>query len=861
MKKRAILSLLLLSLIPFTIILGFHLIHIPTFPTLEKLSHYLSRLEKAKNHYLENGEFRRRIWLDAEPWQLEILGKSIPISVPSCWNSIPGLGHYQGKAKYVYPLPELKNDKRKFLCFRAVSYFSKVALVAYDENSGLIGEFLIGEHHGAYTPFEFEITNSLKEIYQLNPAKLVLSAKVDNRLSRKTLPGKYPGWKHIGGIYQEVYLEERSQVFIKEAQIIAEPDGHIGELLLEIKLDNAFQEKRDFEVEIEFSGLKEKWIKRMPFQLSGEKEFELSFQEKIYGIKPWSPEKPALYGLFIRLFERFPSGHNLVDQQEYQIGFRRISVEGNQIYLNGERIKIKGISRHHFYPFYYQSVPKELIEEDFKKIKELGANLVRLGHYPNHPYVLKICDELGLLVWEEIPAWGKLGLDYGAKEVIESAQAQIKEMLLRDRNHPSLVLVGLANEIPSNRESGGKFIKELAEFSRPLLSGQLLSITSDRFEKDRAVKYIDLIGFNCYFGWYGGKIDQLNDKIRVLTKAFPDKPILISEYGADAVLGRHGAIGDIWTEENQARFLEASYKIIETAPGIAGGIIWLFADYPDPIRVFNPEAFVNQKGLLDQDRKEKLGFQVARSLYLGLPISYYARSQLFPRIRDGALSSLVIMLFLFGLFSPIPERWVLIIPSIRLPGRLLKRAILIIAFQTLIYELIFRGYLSHQPFALPISFSYPSMKLLQVIFNSHFRFLFIFFGLLWLWGLMSQFFLLFNPDKFQRHPFELSLGIGDPFALIFPYPLVAFFPVLVCLSLNLPNLVLSGGFQNQFTTLPWLFFQVGYFLLLGFGLIKIILVLAKGLGVSWLKACLVVIFYSILIYLILAIWGIMLVLF
>ena len=861
MKKRAILSLLFLSLIPFTIILGFHLIYLPGFPQSEKISRYLRQSEKAKNHYLENGEFRSRTWLDAEHWQLEILGKSIPVSVPSCWNSIPGLEHYQGKAKYLYPLPEWKNNKRKFLCFRAVSYFSKVSLVAYDENSGLIEEILIGEHQGAYTPFEFEITNRLKEIELLNPTQLVLSVEVDNRLSRKTLPGKYQGWKHIGGIYQEVYLEERGQIFIKEVKITAEPDFRVGKLGLEIKLDNAFQQKGNFGLEIEVSGLKEKWIKRKPFKLSGEQEFGLSFQERIYGVKPWSPEKPALYGLFIRIFEQTPSGDNLIDQQEYRIGFRRIWAEGNQIYLNGQRIKIKGISRHHFYPFYYQSIPKELIEEDFRKIKELGANLVRLGHYPNHPFVLKVCDELGLLVWEEIPAWGKLSPDYGSEQVIELAKSQLKEMLIRDRNHPSLVLIGLANEIPSNSETGEKFIKELAEFSRPLLSGQLLTIASDQFERDQAVKYIDLIGFNCYFGWYGGKIDQLKTKLNLIRKTFPAKTILVSEYGADAVLGRHGAIGDIWTEENQVRFLEASYKIIENIPEIAGGIIWLFADYPDPIRVFNPEPFVNQKGLLDQNRKEKLGFQIARSLYLGLPISYYARSQLFPRIRDGALSSLVIMMFLFGLFSPIPERWVLIIPSIRLPGKLLKRAIRIIAFQTLIYELIFRGYLSHQPLALPISFSYPSMKLLEFIFNSDFRFLFIFFGLLWLWCLMSQFFLLFNLDKFQRHPFELSLGIGDPFSLIFPYPLVAFFPILVCLSLNLPNLVLSRSFQNQFTTLPWLFFQISYFFLLGFGLIKIILVLSKGLGISWAKAFLVVIFYSILIYLILAIWGMMLIIF
>jgi hypothetical protein len=138
-----------------------------------------------------------------------------------------------------------------------------------------------------------------------------------------------------------------------------------------------------------------------------------------------------------------------------------------------------------------------------------------------------------------------------------------------------------------------------------------------------------------------------------------DKPILISEYGADAQFRRHGASGDIYTEENQAISLKKAFTIIEKGSGVSGGIIWLFADYPDMIRIFNPKPFTNQKGLLTEDRKEKLGFYAAGSLYQDKKFQFRARNRLESRIRDGVLAGLILLLTFFGVFSGIPEKWIL----------------------------------------------------------------------------------------------------------------------------------------------------------------------------------------------------------
>ncbi len=864
MIKR-IIRIVILTLFPFLLFVSGSLILMPGLSS-DQSRFNLEFLKDGENRMQEGGNFRRRIWLDSEAWnfQSELDRKSIPIFVPSCWNSLPGLENFEGKAIYKldFQLPKA-GQPRTFLCFRGVSYQARVELNSKS----------LGEHQGAYTPFEFEVTDAVARLDQswsdqeleqrvftpeAGPSKSQLNrlqVEVNNELTMQSVPGKYEGWKNIGGIYREVYLEERSEVFLKEVRIIAEPSATGGKLKLEATVDNGLGKSGEFLV---WAGLEKKW-QRSGFEetvlLSGEQEKRVSLEREIAGVKPWSPGMPRLYPVTVRLYQMSAEGSRLLDQLSYQVGFRKIEARGSQLYLNGKPLKIKGISRHNFYPSYFQTIPPELVAADLQKIKDLGANLVRLGHYPNHPYVLELCDRLGLLAWEEIPTWGKLSPDYSDPAVIAAAKSQLSEMISRDRNHASLVIVGVANEIPSQAASGENFIKAMARHARPLLAGQLLAAASDQFEKDRGAPYLDLIGFNCYFGWYGGKIGELADTIGRIKTAIPNKPILISEYGADAQARRHGARGDIYTEENQALLLKDSYKIIEKDPALAGGIIWLFADYPDPIRVFNPKPFTNQKGLLTEDRKEKLGFQMASSLYQDEKLSFRARNRLPPRIRDGALASLIAFALFLGLFSRIPEKWILIMPGLTQPQKLLRRALFVIGLQTLIYETIWQSFLAHQPLALPVTFSFPSMKLVQLAFNSHLRPVFIFLFLFWLWWLMGEFLSLLlekRKDAINRHPFELALGLGDPLSWAMPYPFIAIFPALIAMAINLPSCLIYREFLNNFATIPWYFFQAGYLLLILVTLIKLPLILRAGFNISFFRALLFLALFFIFANLLLA---------
>jgi len=833
MLKKTI-QLILLICLPFLLPAGF----LAWKPGIKNATDYDQRLKllaAAHNPLRENGEFRRRIWLN-NGWLFQIPGgRSIQAAVPSCWNSIPGLENYEGKASYHRELTIPAIDGRRiFLVFQGVSYETKV----------ILDDQIIGGHEGAYTPFEIELHP---------PVNALLRVLVDNRLSMKTLPGKFQGWKQVGGIFREVFLEERSEVFIKDGRIISEPEG---KLKLEFLLDNALRRSGEFRVQAELSGAPQKVVLEKALKIEGAKEFAVSLEGIAPGVRPWSPEEPNLYSLSIRLLQDAGPDHALLDRLDYKIGFRKIETKGSQIFLNGKPFKARGVSRHNFYPGYYQSIPAGLVEADFKKIKEMGANLVRLGHYPNHPYALQLCDELGLLAWEEIPAWGSFSPDYSSPEVIAKAKSQLREMILRDRNHPSLALVGLANEIPSDRPSGENFVRELAGFARPLIGNQLLTAASFAYEKDLAAKFLDVIGFNCYWGWYSDTVSSSNQRLRRLAQKFRDMPVLISEYGADAQIGRHGARGDIYTEENQARFLEQTFRMLENQADISGGIIWSFSDFPDPRRALNPQPFTDQMGLVDENRHAKLGYQVAHSLYHGHPAGFEARSRLSGRIRDGALASILMLTIFFGLFRPIPRSGILAVPGFGRPARLFRRALRTIALQTLVLELIWRGWFEHQPLALIISFPYPSAKLLQSALNSGYRPL-CFFGLLFLlWLTLGRFLsILGREDKIKRDPFELALGPGDPFSLALPYPLIGFFPALAAIAINLPSVIFSGGeLVNQFTTISWALVQFCLLSLIVLSIFKVALVFRAGLGENLPRAFLALAGYVILVNFFASLW-------
>ena len=805
---------------------------------LQPRPHYLSLLEIPFDpiHDLESTLHRPIVWLDGQDWEFQREGDRVwqaGMTVPACWNLIRGLEYWDGVARYrkTFALPPGFRPARVRLNFRGVLYRAEIFL----------NQQKIGEHEGGYTPFAFDVTSVLKP----NAANL-LEVVVDNRLSMKTLPGRVKGWRHAGGIYREVYLEGAPLVAIEDVFLQAVPAAGRGVMRAEITLAN-------------FGGSAvETSLNLTVYNPSGQPVAEAAQPVKIIGnprgqvetltletpnVLPWSPDHPALYQA------RFSLGAE-GDARTIPFGFKRLEARGRKLFLNGEPFKVRGLNRHEDLPGTFRTQTLAALEKDLRLIKALGANTLRLGHYPNHPAMLDLCDRYGLLVWEESPTWGAQSPDYGAPEVKALGVRQTEEMIRRDRNHAAVGFWGVANEINSDGAAGAEFIRACVAAGRKLDPSRLFTAASSQGVRDRSVAFLDVAAFNTYQGWYHGYPEDFRPYLARLKTQFPDKPILISEYGADAQAGWHGAYGDIYTEENQARTLALRFRLIEDDPDCAGGLVWIFADFMDDMRLLNPRPYFNQKGLVDYDRREKLAYRVMEQLDHApeqeVPIP--GQSRILPRVLAATLAALTLVMLFGSLASRMPRTWLIFYPESPNYRRLLRRAFWMSAAAALYLFLVSRIGLLSQPLAIwgP---DMSTLRILRALLNSSLSPAFAFYGCLWLWLLFAALAGLLGKilrARPRRSALEITLGVGDPLAWILPYALVLLAPPLLALVSGLGVWYLTGSWRNPFSTIPSTALAAAFCAGLLLGLIKTVLAFRAGFRLGLFRSCLLVLLSQIL---------------
>lgn len=528
------------------------------------------------------------------------------VFVPSCWNTYDGsLEHYQGAGYYrkSFFVPENWSEKQISLHFLGVNQRAKV---------WINGEY-VGSHRGGFTGFSFEIKDFV-EVGKLND----LAVKVDSTREYFAVPAKNYIWKNWGGIYREVYLEASNNLSISnsfvDSRLNLENNNSIENV--EIWIKNQREKKANIDLKISvfhdenliFKGVKENILSIKPSS-KGTTSVEFKIEDPLL----WSPNHPQLYTMKISLMDN--SG-KIVDGKDVTFGIRKLEVENNKLYLNGEAITLKGVSRHEEYPGVGRAVKEANIRKDFEMMKKANINFVRLGHYPNHPMTLKLADEYGLLVYEEIPAYRFNTGQLSNPRVVKSAENQLKEMIKRDYNHPSVIIWGLGNEIASDTEVGENFLQMLYSIAENLDPKRFKTYTTDKPHVDKCLKIPDIISLNEYYGWFlFSKTSKLRTVLENLHKRFPEKPILISEFGASGVRGRHG--NTRFTEEIQAEYLADHLDIIQEKNYTVGSTVWIFANYRDPTKVTNPTGFMNQKGVVDYYRIPKLGFHSLKEIYAG----------------------------------------------------------------------------------------------------------------------------------------------------------------------------------------------------------------------------------------------------
>ena len=466
--------------------------------------------------------------------------------------------------------------KKVFLRIGAANYFSYVFLN---------GKYIC-KHEGGSTPFMWDVTEYLEKENRI----LIVS---DNTRNHLFVPTENTDWFNYSGVYRDIELVALPTEYLKDLKVNLVPHSDFSQIRIaaETSADSGI-------VTVEIPEL----------QIATSMEIQNGKGEIVVEARPnlWSPETPILYDVTATFGQ---------DKVVDRVGFREISVEGRDILLNNKKLFLRGVSVHEDSQFTGKALRDEERLTIIRTAKELGANYLRLAHYPHHENMAKLCDEQGILLWEEIPVYWAIAFDNPA--TYNNARNQLEELMCRDFNRASVIIWSVGNE---NLDSDDRFrfMGNLADFAHQydntrmvsaacLVDGETLSI------KDRLAEKLDIIGVNEYIGWYSPNFEELP---QLMNNSNPTKPVIISEFGADATPGLHGSVDDKGTEECQEAIYRKQIEVIRQIPYIKGITPWILFDFRCPRRTAAIQGYYNRKGLVSSDRTYyKPAFSVLQSFY------------------------------------------------------------------------------------------------------------------------------------------------------------------------------------------------------------------------------------------------------
>ncbi|MBN1184397.1 MAG: beta galactosidase jelly roll domain-containing protein [Bacteroidales bacterium] len=514
--------------------------------------------------------------------------------VPGDWNTQDEkLFYYEGTIWYrkTFDYKKLDENNRVYVYFGAINYQADVYLN---------GEKL-GQHIGGFTPFNYEITDRLKE------KDNSLIVKVDNKRKKEGVPTLNTDWWNYGGITRDVKIVEVPATFIQDYYIQLEK-GSIDLINGYVQLDG--ENKTNIQVNIKIPEL------NIDLKTNTDNIGKASISIKSKGLKLWSPDNPKLYSVEIFAGE---------DKISDKIGFRTIETKGADILLNGKSIFLKGICIHEENPMRGN---RAYSAEDAKMllgwVKELNGNFARLAHYPHNENMARVADEMGILLWEEIPVYWTI--DYENEETYANACNQLHDLIARDKNRASVIIWSVGNETPVSPVRT-KFMSQLITEAHSLDKTRLVSAALEqhaskdnpnvRVISDPLAELVDVMSFNEYIGWY----DNLPAKCSKITWDIKiDKPVIISEFGAGALQGFHGDSLTRWSEEFQADLYKQTLDMLVRIPQLRGITPWILADFRSPRRLLpDIQDGWNRKGIISQTGEKKKAFFVLQEFYKNKP--------------------------------------------------------------------------------------------------------------------------------------------------------------------------------------------------------------------------------------------------
>ena len=517
--------------------------------------------------------------------------------VPGVWERIPALTSYCGTADYCRTV-EIKTSGHYLLRMGAVSHTGHVY---WDEK-------LVSTHYNAFTGFDILLENVAAGTHQLR-------VLVDNRFTEEStlhIPNDYFTY---GGINRSVELHQVGQVYIDRMAFHSVKLGE-GSYKAVVKVFLcAIEAVQTACINLSVAGGTA--CAKVDGLSAGEiRPVELTLD--VHDIKEWDVFQPNLYELEAQL----SIGGEPVDDLIDHVGFRTVEVVGERILLNGKPVYLKGFNRHEDHGLFGCALPQEAMMDDLQRILDTGANTVRTCHYPNDPKFLDLCDELGILVWEEHHARA-LPIEIMRTPLFAQQEGACnEEMIAQHVNHPSIYIWGVLNECESETEEGRAIYAAQLNHLRQLDPTRPVSFASCRVYTDICMDLVDVVSWNIYPKWYHKESvkDYAEPLLAWMEKnGAAGKPILITEVGAGAIAGYHDPFGKAkWSEERQCDIIEEQLTTLMANPRLSGVYLWQFADVRVSEEWFmNRPKTQNNKGIVDRFREPKLSYALVKRLFGG----------------------------------------------------------------------------------------------------------------------------------------------------------------------------------------------------------------------------------------------------